>query len=131
VTPVASPLIPAHWPRIWSLLQPAVERGGEHTERSVLTALLHGGMVLWVDGTDIAQAQAAIVTSWCDYPAGRIGFVQFAGGSAAKAWTGKAAETFCVWAQSMGCKELRLIGRKGWGRLLGQAPADYTYSRRL
>jgi hypothetical protein len=131
VTPVASPLIPAHWPRIWTLLYPAVERGGEHTERSVLTALLHGGMVLWIDSTDLAQAQAVVVTSWCDYPAGRIGFVQFAGGSDAAAWIRRTEAALIAWAQSMGCKELRLIGRKGWGRLLGLAPTDYTYSRRL
>jgi hypothetical protein len=131
VTPIAAPLIAAHWPRIWACLQPAVERGGEHTERSVMTALLHGGMVLWIDAERLEELQAAIVTAWCDYPAGRIGFVQFAGGANARAWIAQADSTLCEWARCMGCKELRLIGRKGWGRLLGLTPSDYTYSRRL
>jgi hypothetical protein len=131
VTPVASPLIPAHWSRIWSLLQPAVERGGEHTQQSVLASLLHGGMVLWIDSERIEDARAVLVTAWCDYPAGRIGFVLFAGGCEAKAWTQEAADTLCAWARSWGCKELRLVGRKGWGRLLGQVATDYTYTRGL
>jgi hypothetical protein len=88
-------------------------------------------MVLWVDGPSLDASQAALVTSWCDYPAGRIGFVLFAGGCDAKAWADDADKTLCDWARAMGCKELRLIGRKGWGRLLGLAPADYTYSRGL
>lgn len=131
MTPIAAPLILPHWPRLWVLLEPAVTRGGEHTERSVLTALLHGGMVLWIDADRIDEAKAAVVTAWCDYPAGRIGYVQFAGGSDARLWTGEAERVLAEWAQSMGCKELRLIGRKGWGRLTGLRPSSYTYSRSL
>lgn len=131
MTPIAAPLIPAHWPLIWGFLRSAVERGGEHTERSVLTALLHGGMVLWIDADRIEDAHAALVTAWCDYPAGRIGYVQFAGGAQARLWAGTAAQVLTAWARSMGCKELRLIGRKGWGRLLDMKPSSYTYSRGL
>lgn len=131
MTPVAAPHIPAHWARLWGLLEPAVTHGGEHTEGSVLTALLHGGMVLWIDAERIEDAHAAVVTAWCDYPAGRIGYVQFAGGTDARLWTDDAVRVLMTWAQSMGCKELRLIGRKGWGRLLGMTPAAYTYARSL
>lgn len=131
MTPIAAPLIPLHWPFIWKILQPAVERGGEHTERSVLTALLHGGMVLWVDAGGIEEADAALVTSWCDYPAGRIGFAQFAGGANAQDWIIEAIDTLSAWARGMGCKELRLIGRKGWGKLIEQTPSAYIYSRML
>lgn len=131
MTPVASPLIPQNWPRLWEMLRPAVERGGEHTEKSVLTALLHGGMVLWVDSERVDTAKAAIVTAWCDYPAGRVGFVLFAGGEDAQTWAPIAADVLSAWARSMGCKELRLVGRKGWSKLLGMTPADYTYSRSL
>lgn len=131
MTPVASPLIPLHWPHLWALLQPAVERGGEHTEASVLGALQHGGMVLWVDSQRVEDAKAAIVTAWCDYPAGRVGFVLFAGGQDARAWAPVAADELSAWAKGMGCKELRLVGRKGWAKLLGMKPAEYTYSRSL
>lgn len=131
MNPVAAPLIPAHWPRLWNLLQEAVERGGEHTERSVLTALLHGGMVLWIDTDRLDTAQTALVTAWCDFPAGRIGYVQFAGGADAQRWACEAADVLSAWARGMGCKELRLIGRKGWGRLLGMTPTSFTYSRSL
>lgn len=131
MTPVAAPLIPAHWPRIWALIEPAVTRGGEHTERSVLTGLLHGGFVLWSDAEDIGAARAFVVTAWCDYPAGRIGFVQFAGGSGADAWLADAIADFSAWAKAMGCKELRVIGRKGWARRLRRAPTDFTYRENL
>lgn len=113
------------------MLRPAVERGGEHTEGSVLAALQHGGMVLWVDSERVDSAKAAIVTAWCDYPAGRVGFVLFAGGEDAHAWVPEAADAVLAWAKSMGCKELRLIGRKGWAKLLGVKPTDYTFSRSL
>lgn len=131
MTPVASPLIAPNWPRLWALLRHAVERGGEHTEASVLAALQHGGMVLWVDSERVADAKAAIVTAWCDYPAGRVGFVLFAGGENAQVWAPVAAEVFSAWAKGMGCKELRLVGRKGWAKLLGMTPTEYTYSRSL
>jgi len=129
--PIAAPLIPAHWPRIWGLIEPAVLAGGEHTERSVLTGLLHGGFVLWSDCADIAQARACVMTAWCDYPAGRIGFVQFAGGIDADAWLPDAIADFCAWAKSMGCKELRVIGRKGWARKIHRTPTSYVYVESL
>lgn len=124
-------MISSQWARIWEWIGPAVIRGGEHTERSVLTALVHGGMVLWVDGTDVASSQAAIVTCWCDYPAGRIGFALFAGGSHADQWVSRAADDLCAWARDMGCKELRLVGRKGWAKVLGMNAESCTYSRSL
>ena len=127
MNPVASPLIPRHWPRIWSLIEPSVTRGGEHNERSVLAALLHGGFVLWCDAKEIADARTFIVTSWCDYPAGRIGYVQFAGGRGMDAWLAEAIAAFRAWANAMGCKELRVVGRKGWARWLKRAPTDFTY----
>lgn len=131
MTPVAAPLIPANWHRIWGLIESAVVAGGEHTERSVLTGLLHGGFVLWSDHPDIAQAHACVVTSWCDYPAGRIGFAQFAGGSNAEAWLTEAISDFSAWAKSMGCKELRVIGRKGWARKIHRTPTSYVYVESL
>ena len=127
MTPIAAPLIPAHWARIWKLIEPAVTRGSEHTERSVLAGLLHGGFVLWSDVPDIDQAQAFVVTSWCDYPAGRIGFVSFAGGAYASLWVEQAIADFRAWSQMLGCKELRVIGRMGWARLLKRGATDFIF----
>lgn len=71
------------------------------------------------------------MTSWCDFPAGRIGYVLFAGGKEAARWVPEAADTLTAWAREMGCKELRVIGRKGWAKLLGMEPTAHTYARSL
>ena len=48
----------------------------------------------------------------------------FAGGKNARRWIHGAADDFTRWAESIGCKELRLRGRKGWRRYL---PLDNDY----
>jgi len=125
LNPVATPHIPQVWKRVWSQIRPAVERGGEHTEASVYNALMHGGMLLWYN------KDAFAVTSWCDFPAGRIAYVLFAGGKNAHEWVEKAEDKFVGWAKSMNCKELRVIGRQGWSKLIHRKPIDFTYVRKL
>lgn len=131
MTPVAAPFIPAHWPHIWELIAPAVASGREHTEGSVLAGLLHGGFVLWSESADLKLSSAFVVTAWCDYPAGRIGFVQFAGGSGVDQWLPEAITDFSAWATTMGCKELRVVGRKGWARKIGLTPESCIYIKPL
>lgn len=123
--PVATPHIPQIWPKVLEKLLPAIERGGEHTPESVYRFLMEGSMLLWYNKSAFA------VTSWCDYPAGRIAYVLFAGGEHADEWVEHAAHRFKQWATSMGCKELRIIGRKGWGRLLRIDETDVTFRAKL
>ena len=119
--PVATPHIPEVWPKALRMLMPAIVRGGEHTPESVYRFLMEGSMLLWYNKDSFA------VTSWCDYPAGRIGFVLFAGGEKAEEWVEHAAYRFKQWAKAMGCKELRVVGRKGWAKLLKCTETDVTY----
>ena len=116
--------IPQRWPTIYQMLKKAIDRGGEHTERSVLQALVGGSMVLWDAG------DAYIVTTWCDYPAGRIGFVMFAGGSGTD-WLPELENELVRWAFDIGCKEIRFAGRLGWGRLVDGLEKDMMYTRKL
>lgn len=107
------------------MLKEAVEKGGEHTKDHVYDCLIYGSMQLWV--TD----DACVVTSWTDYPTGRIGYVIFAGGKNVDAWICEAEDRFSEWFTLLGCKEARIIGRKGWGKKLPHLAQRVIYVKEL
>lgn len=125
MTPIASPLIPDMWPCAYGQLRLSIDHGGEHTERSVFQALMNGQMILW------ANDRGYVVTTWCDYPAGRIGFVLFIGGSSVEEWIMDIEKSCTKWAKTIGCKSLRVSGRKGWMRLLKGHDYSVTVSKRI
>lgn len=100
------------WPKASEWLAKAIEMDGLITNESVYKTLESGYNQLWVCET------AAAVTSIEEYPKGRVCFIWLAGGSDLSNFK-KSLPLIEQWAAEMGCCKMRVGGRAGWRRLLG------------
>jgi hypothetical protein len=125
VIAVAVPLtaLPAAWPPLWRLLEPAVRRSPDKpaacvdTERWLLERLLAHDAQLWAvyaDGTPLA----AIVTEVQDSARQRRCLLWLIGGRQARDWADSFLALVDSWARSLGCSALWGSGRRGWARLV-------------
>ena len=95
--------------RAWTLLAPAVERDGEHTQSSVLAALGKGERRLWVSAT------SAFITEIITYPTGlRVGNAWLAGGDLKEilivgADAGRLVQS--AWSQVRSCQRASRVGQ--------------------
>jgi hypothetical protein len=98
--------------KAWEFLAPAVERDGEHTMESVLTALSKGIRRLWVSDT------SAAVTEIRHHPSGLVvGHAWLAGGDLKEilSWL----PLWEAWSKAHGATQTRVSARRGWVRALG------------
>jgi len=110
--------------RIWTDLSEAMAHGhGEVTADSLLEDLRSGDKQLWVDFTDntCINHTCSWVTAISDYPGKRVCEILYFGGNK----MGDMSQLTEVeqWAKDNGCKDMRVIGRKAWVKIL--AKQDY------
>lgn len=109
-------------------LMPAMERHWwDFTPEYVFSELLAGRMQLWV-----VIGKAAFVSKIDECPNKKVCTVILGGGRDAKEWIRSFADHMTLWSKSMGCDELRIVGRRGWKHYLEDATELGTiFAKRL
>lgn len=108
--------IRAGWAIAAPLLRPAMRRGGLGSFAELERGVLYGHALLWLalqDGSAIAAAVTALVVTDAD----KVCLICACGGIRMHEWLPLIAriEQF---ARAEGCARVRLMGRKGWARML-------------
>jgi hypothetical protein len=110
------------WLQAEPLLEKAIARGSDETTVSVLIALCQGARQLWAafTGPDMETMLMAVTTRIVTTGAGRkICEIAHIGGTGIERWL-QFLPVIEAWAESQGCGLVRLIGRRGWVRMLAQ-----------
>jgi hypothetical protein len=122
VEPAIVQIVTPHVNEMWhsfakAHLLPAMKRFWWDFEPDFVHAeLLAGRMQLW-----IVPEKAALVTKIDECPNKKVCTVILGGGRHAHQWCRLAADHITLWAQSMGCNEVRIVGRRGWKHYLEDA----------
>lgn len=126
-------LIPsAHVEAVWPLAEPHLKRAlrfgdGEFTLAETRGLIREGRFQLWLAWDALRQcAIGAGVTEVFDYPQKRVCFLVLWASEAPRMHWLSGLETVEAWARDRGCKDMRLLGRKGWGRVLSGYRPQYT-----
>jgi hypothetical protein len=117
--------LPAAWPPLWRLLEPALRRSPDKptqcvdAERWLLKRLLAHDAQLWAVYAD-GKPVAAIVTEVQDSAQQRRCLLWLIGGSHARDWVDAFLALVERWARALGCGALWGSGRRGWAHLVEQ-----------
>jgi len=118
-------LVAEVWPHARSLVKTAIERTGLSNFASIEAEVLNGSQLLWL-GWNGSTIEAAGTTQLVKIEGHKICvIVSFAANSPRSRWLPLLAviENF---AKAEGCKSVRLVGRKGWERILENYRANYV-----
>jgi hypothetical protein len=104
-----------NWKRCGKYIQDALQyAGGTHTIDDVYHAVASGKAQFH------PLEKSAIITEIVDYPQRAVCRIWLAGGELDELM--QAEKSIAVWAKSVGCDGMEIVGRKGWQRQL----KDYT-----
>jgi len=104
------------WGEVGPILARALDRQSAYTLGDVRALLETSDAQLWVARTDGALLGAA-VTKVFDFPQERVVEVWLAAGDGFSRW-GRFLKDIEEWAATIGAKRVRIIGRRGWARVL-------------
>lgn len=108
----------------------ALERFGSfHTLESVLGRLLLREADLWLV-REGEQVSAALVTAMEHAPRGRCFVVELLGGEGMHRWI-HLIRDLERWATLHGASRIRVLGRVGWGRMLGYPQTQALHEKEL
>lgn len=111
------------WPHVRGMVKSAIDRTGLCNFEPIETEVLAGLQQLWItsNGTGIA---AAGVTQLVSIGGRKICVAVAAGGRGRNQWAAimRGIEQF---ARNEGCHTVRIIGRKGWQRILADYRSNY------
>ncbi len=119
MTAVPSTELKLIWPKVASLLSPAIGfSGGRIDMASVFDWLTDGRYILWVTYPEDKVIRAAFVTRESRYPKRAMLTIDIAGGSDMAGWVNSADATFRAYAKAAGLDGVEIYGRAGWVRAL-------------
>lgn len=126
-------LIPAaHAETVWPLAHTHLERAlrfgdGEFTLDEARAFIRQGRFQLWLAWDPrCRRVIGAGLTEIFDYPQKRVCFLVLWASEAPRAHWLDGLDTVERWAKAQGCAGMRLLGRKGWGRVLSNYRPQYT-----
>lgn len=108
------------WDRVKERLETVINRSsGDHTLESVYQDIAKEDFQLWGFFTDdLSDCRMVTVTQLTKFSTGRIWCeLVFCSGEDMEEWL-PCLSMIEVWAQTNGCDGMRLIGRKGWAKVL-------------
>jgi hypothetical protein len=111
------------WPHVSGLIRSAIERTGLSAFSDVEYDLLFGDALLWLAWSDHIEAVAA--TTLNDTDAGKVCIITACGGTDMHRWL-PLLDEIEAYAKAEGCKRTRIIGRKGWLRVLSGYQAKHV-----
>jgi hypothetical protein len=104
------------WPLVSHLIRAAMQRGDIGSYRPVEEAVLAGRALVWL-ATDGQAIHAAAVTELHQTEWRKVCEIVACGGNDRARWL-HLIETIEDFARAEGCSATRIIGRKGWARVL-------------
>lgn len=104
------------WPHVRHFIQEALKRGDLGLFESLEADVLWGDALLWLAWDD-PNIEAAAVTQLVRTEQGTVCMIHACGGSRHRRWIGL-IEKIEAYAKAEGCKATRLMGRRGWQRVL-------------
>jgi hypothetical protein len=125
-----------HLPYIWDKAEPLLSKviarsNGEHDIETIKSMLRGRTAQLWVgvDGEDVIHAG---LTHILNFPTGKKAVeIFFLGGERMNDWLDHIVQIE-AWAKSLGADEVRIHGRKGWGKVMKEyTPVYTTLSKRI
>jgi hypothetical protein len=117
--------VAAVWPHVRTLIYAAMKRGDLSSFRPVEAAVLAGDALLWLAWDPGAERiAAAAVTELHQSEWRKVCVVVACGGAGVNRWIAL-LDGIEAYARATGCAAVRIMGRKGWIRLLG----DYRMKR--
>jgi hypothetical protein len=124
LVPVDSPLVKDVWPHAGPLIKSAMDRTDLGNFCDVEREVLEGLQQLWLAWNG-AAIEAAAVTRLVLIGGRKICILVACGGRGRERWLPLIAgiEQF---ARNEGCAAMRIIGRKGWQRILADYHANYV-----
>lgn len=109
------------WPHVRDLIFAAMKRGDLGSFRPVEASVLRGEALLWLAiaraGDDGARIQAAAVTELHQSEWRKVCVVVACGGAERTCWIAL-LDGIEAYAREAGCSATRIMGRKGWARVL-------------
>jgi hypothetical protein len=106
------------WPLCAHLIRAAMRRGDLGAFAPIEEAVLAGRALLWL-ATDGAIIHAAAVTQLAQTEWRKVCEIVACGGRDRRLWI-HLIETIEDFARAEGCAATRIVGRKGWARVLAQ-----------
>ena len=103
------------WPHVEPLLRQAIIRTGISAFRDIEYNVLYGDDLLWICWED--RILCAGSTSLQETDAGKVCVITACGGSDMHRWL-PLLEKIESYAKAEGCKRTRIVGRRGWMRVL-------------
>lgn len=124
LVPVAASLVKDVWPHAQALVKRAMDRTSLGNFEDIERDVLGGLQQLWLvwNGTEI---KAAVVTRLVTINHEKICIIVACGGRDRAQWLPLIAEIE-QFARDEGCSAMRIIGRKGWQRILADYKATYV-----
>ena len=115
----------AVWPHVRALIHAAMKRGELSSLRPVEASVLAGDALLWLAWDPGAERiTAAAVTELHETEWRKVCVLVACGGAGVNRWIAL-LDGIEAYARAAGCVAVRIMGRKGWMRLLG----DYRVKR--
>ena len=111
------------WPRVAGLIEAAMRRGDLSSFAAVAAAVSAGRAQLWV-ACKSTEIEAAAVTELHQPQRRKYCVIVACGGAHRERWLDLLAPIE-DWARAEGCDAMRIMGRKGWARVL----PDYKVNR--
>ena len=107
------------WPSVVFMIRTALREGhGEYTPDSILTSLKNGELTLWIAPDETGRILGIAVLRIAVYSEYKVAFVTLSAGSQMGRWLHNLTSVLEPYAISLGCREMRVSGRKGWERAL-------------
>jgi hypothetical protein len=103
------------WPLVEALLTRAIARAGVASSAGLAHDVLHGGGLIWIAWSGKIEAAASTALQRTD--AGLVCVVTACGGRHRQRWLPLLAGIE-AYARQEGCAQVRIIGRRGWQRVL-------------
>lgn len=110
-------LIDDFWPHVKRHIEAALKHTGLGLFEDLESDVLTGDALLWVVWKK-PKIVAAVVTRVAMTEGGKVCAIHACGGSGYRDWAGTSIAGIENYARQMDCKCVRIIGRKGWVRVL-------------
>lgn len=123
---------PRDTPRVYRLAEKTIQRvldrsNGETSHESLVKELFQDLKQLWLIASDKHELLGAGITEYITYPEKKVVRIVMLGGRNLKDWESEFEKTMVLFARSLGCSAIEVIGRKGWIRELRKHGYKPTY----